>query len=287
MKIAQSSPKISVEVGQPPLRDMEEHQRLSVEILGVRIDLVDYESALGLMKKSISQHSLGKYICACPVHPIMVSQRDQEIRHALNTSWLNVPDGMPVVWAARLLGASISNNVRGTDLMLRCCEMAARHNYSVFLYGGKQVTLEKLETNLQKRFPGLRIAGAYSPPFRPLTSDEETKIVEMLNLASPDFLFVGLGAPKQEKWMADHCHKIKVPVTLGVGAAFDFLSEEKKQAPAWMQARGLEWLFRLLSEPTRLWVRYGIYNPLFVFSFLGQLVRTKLRLKMDEEIDNK
>lgn len=253
----------------------------ALRILEVRIDMVDYDSTLSQIKDNIKHHSFGNYICACNVHVIMVSRNDKELKNALDNSLLTVPDGLPVVWAARNLGASIKATVRGTNLMLRSCEMAERLGYSVFLYGGKPQTLKELREALLKHYPCLRITGVYSPPFRSLTLDEEKKIVEMINLSSPDILFVGLGAPKQEKWMADHCHRIKVPITIGVGAAFDFLSGEKKQAPAWMQARGLEWLFRLKTEPTRLWGRYMVYNPLFTFLFLGQLIKARLLGKQE------
>lgn len=256
--------------------DQQSWQRSSTKVLGVRIDLVDYDTTVTLMKGCISQNLLGRYICACPVHPIMLSQRDQELKEALNSAWFTVPDGMPVVWAARCLGASIRNSVRGTNLMLRACKMAESNGHSIFLYGGKPQTLQKLKRNLLKNFPNLQISGIYSPPFRTLSLEEEANIVEMINLASPNFLFVCLGAPKQEKWMLNNCGKIKVPVTMGVGAAFDFLAGEKKQAPQWMRVIGLEWLFRLLSEPKRLWFRYIIYNPLFVLLFLFQLIGVEL-----------
>lgn len=252
-----------------------------VKVLGVRIDTVDYESTLTLIQERISEHSTGNYICACNVHVIMVSQKDDELKNALHNSFLTVADGTPVVWAAKKLGASIKFTVRGTNLMLQSCAMAERFEYSVFLYGGKPQTLKKLVDNIGRQFPRLRIAGSYSPPFRLLTLEEKARIVEEINLAKPDILFVGLGAPKQEKWMSEHCKSIRVPLTIGVGAAFDFLSGEKEQAPAWMQARGLEWLFRLKNEPTRLLGRYMVYNPLFIFLFLGQLVRARLHIEQE------
>jgi N-acetylglucosaminyldiphosphoundecaprenol N-acetyl-beta-D-mannosaminyltransferase len=254
-------------------------ERPSVRILGIRINLTDYDTTLALTRQCISQHSFGHYICACPVHPIMVSQKDRELKTALNNSLLTVPDGLPVVWAARVLGAAIKDRVYGPNLMLRCCEMAEQLGYSVYLYGGKEQTLGKLRADLLKRYPRIRIAGTYSPPFRSLSPEEETKAVEMVNLVSPDILFVGLGAPKQEKWMARNCGKIGAHVTIGVGAAFDFLSGEKRQAPPWMQDRGLEWAFRLYHEPRRLWKRYVVYNPMFVSMFLAQLMRQKLQLR--------
>jgi len=246
-----------------------------VRVLGVRIDMVDYEKTISLIADCISSHSVGNYICVSPVHPIMVAQKDEELRQALSDSRLTVADGRPVVWAARLLGASIKNTVRGTNLMVRTCEMAERKDYSIFLYGSKQETLGKLRENLLKRFPLLRVVGTYSPPFRNLTHDEKTDIINMINSANPDILFVGLGAPKQEKWMANFCPYINVPVTLGVGAAFDFLSGERKQAPVWMQVRGLEWLFRLVNEPDRLWARYFVYNSLYIFLITKQLLKER------------
>ncbi len=243
----------------------------SIRILGVRIDLVDYTLTTDIMRECISNRTMGNYICVTPVHPIMVSRSDQDLREALENSKLSVPDGMPVVWAARLLGGKIQDRVYGPNLMLRACAMAECEGYSVFLYGGKPETLIKLKNELADRFPNLRIAGSYSPPFRKLLPKEEEEIIQAINSASPDLLFIGLGAPKQEKWMARHCPKMNVPVTIGVGAAFDFLSGEKKQAPAWMQSRGLEWIFRLINEPKRLLVRYLVYNPLFILFFLKQL----------------
>jgi N-acetylglucosaminyldiphosphoundecaprenol N-acetyl-beta-D-mannosaminyltransferase len=244
----------------------------SIRILDVRIDLVDYSSAVTLVKHCISKRSMGNYICVAPVHPIMESQGDMELKEALENSILAVPDGMPVVWAIRLLGGSIRDRVYGPNLMLRTCEMAQREGYSIFLYGSKAETLEKLRKSLIGQFTDLKIAGSYSPPFRNLLPDEEAQITDEINLASPDILFVGLGVPRQEKWMLHFCPRIQVPVSLGVGAAFDFISREKKQAPPWMQKRGLEWLFRLAMEPSRLWARYLIHNPLFIYYFVRQLI---------------
>lgn len=247
-------------------------RKTSIQILGVRINLVDYESVLSFIKKCIRTRSLGHYICVCPVHPIMVSRSDHELKSALDKSLLAVPDGMPVVWAARLLGASIKERVYGPDLMLKTCKMAEEAGYSIFLYGGEPATLDKLIGKLLHQFPRLQIAGAYSPPFRKLLPGEKTAMIGMIKSTSPDILFVGLGVPKQEKWMADACPSIRVPVSIGVGAAFDFLSGEKKQAPGWMQYRGLEWLFRLANEPRRLWARYLVYNNLFIILFMKQFL---------------
>jgi N-acetylglucosaminyldiphosphoundecaprenol N-acetyl-beta-D-mannosaminyltransferase len=246
---------------------------LSLKILDVKIDLVDYTTALSLIKEGISKQLSGRYICASPVHPIIVSQKDKKVKDALNNSWLTVPDGKPVVWAARLLGGIIKKRVYGPELMLRSCKMAEHFGFSVFLYGGTPLSLKNLELNLKKLFPRLQIAGTHSPPFRKLSNKEEIMVNEMLNECHPDILFVGLGAPKQEKWMAKHCPKLNVPVTMGVGAAFDFIAGEKKQAPLWMQNAGFEWLFRLVNEPRRLWKRYLWGNAIFCFLFSINLIR--------------
>ena len=245
---------------------------MSLSILDVKIDLLDYSKVIALIKESITQQILGRYICASPVHPIVVSQKDKKLKDALNNSWLTLPDGMPVVWAARILGGAIKDRVYGPELMLRSCKMAEQCGFSIFLYGGTSWALDKFEFNLKKQFPLLKIAGAYSPPFRTLSVEEETDVNKMLKSCHPDMLFVGLGAPKQEKWMAKHCPQLDIPVTIGVGAAFDFISGEKRQAPYWLQNAGLEWLFRLASEPQRLWKRYLLGNIIFCFLLFKNLI---------------
>ena len=246
-------------------------------IMGIKINLVDYDKTVNLINEIILLRINSKYICACPVHPIMVAQRDKILRDAINSSWLSVPDGKPVVWAIKLLGYSLKNNVRGTELMLRTCKMSQMNDFSIFLLGGRPSTLQNLKHTLLNRFKGLRISGCYSPPFRKLSNYEENKIIEMINTTLPDVLFVGLGAPKQEKWMFKNCKKLYVPVTIGVGAAFDFIAGDKKQAPRWMQSAGLEWLFRLGNEPGRLFFRYFIYNLLFIFLIALNFLKPKHR----------
>ena len=255
----------------------------TLKILDVKVDLVDYSKAVSLIKEGISKQFSGRYICASPVHPIIVSRKDISLKDALNNSWLTVPDGMPVVWAAKLLGGTIKNRVYGPELMLRSCKMAEHYGFSIFLYGSTLQALNKLEVNLKKRFPRLQITGTYSPPFRDLSAKEGKKVNEMLNSCQPDILFVGLGAPKQEKWMANHCPKLNVPVTMGVGAAFDFISGEKKQAPVWMQNAGLEWLYRLVSEPRRLWKRYLWGNIIFCFLLSINFIRAN-KIKDNETV---
>jgi N-acetylglucosaminyldiphosphoundecaprenol N-acetyl-beta-D-mannosaminyltransferase len=178
------------------------------------------------------------------------------------------------VWLLRLKGHNIRQRVYGPDLMLLLCEEAAKRGWRCFLYGGATGVPEQLMEVLEKRFPGLQIVGTYSPPFRPLTAEEDEAVCAMINAAKPDIVWVGLGSPKQDIWMYEHREKLDVSVMHGVGAAFDFLTGRVKQAPRWMMNAGLEWLFRLLQEPRRLWKRYTLTNLKFVFYLLAHVLRS-------------
>ena len=233
-----------------------------IDILGVGISAVNMNDALRQIEHWIrtgEQH----YVCVCPNHSIMESQKDHELRNTLNEAGMAMPDGMSVVWACKFLGHKELEQVRGTDLMLQVCSMAAEKGYSNFLYGATESVLEKLVENLKKRFPELKVMGTYAPPFRPLTEQESKYVIQMINAANPDILWVGLGGIKQERWMAHHFNYLKAPVMVGVGAAFDFLSGSKPEPPRWVQKAGLEWLFRLVREPRRLWKR-NLYHPAFI-----------------------
>ncbi len=205
------------------------------------------------------------------VHSVMTAAFDPALRAVLNAADIATPDGMPLAWALRSLGIRRQPRVYGPDLMLALCEQAARLGHRIFLYGGRGEVLQILSRNLTARFPGLQIADAYAPPFRPLTIEEDHAIVRRIRDSEADIVFVGIGAPKQEQWM--HSHKETLPgvVMLGVGAAFDFHAGRVKQAPPWMQRSGLEWSFRLMMEPGRLWKRYML-NPLFLIMWLLQLI---------------
>jgi N-acetylglucosaminyldiphosphoundecaprenol N-acetyl-beta-D-mannosaminyltransferase len=184
---------------------------------------------------------------------------------------LTVPDGQPLVWAMNALGHDLSSRVYGPELMARYCERAALTGSRMFLYGGRnQGALVQLALNLRTRYPGLNIVGGYAPPFRPLTGEEETFVLDEINRSQADVVWVGIGVPKQEKWMAAMRPRLRAPVLVGVGAAFDFHAGLVPQAPSWMQSMGLEWAYRLLQEPGRLWRRYLRYNPRFVAGFLRQ-----------------
>ena len=201
----------------------------------------------------------------------MEAREDAELRAAVAGAAFTVPDGQPLVWALRALGYDISTRVYGPELMARACERAAASGQRQYLYGGRDDgALLRLTRALRKRFPELQIAGGFSPPFRALTESELDAVAARINDAQPDVVWVGIGVPKQEKWMAAMRARLDAPVLVGVGAAFDFHAGLIPQAPAWMQRRGLEWAFRLVQEPRRLWRRYARHNPRFVAAFARQ-----------------
>jgi N-acetylglucosaminyldiphosphoundecaprenol N-acetyl-beta-D-mannosaminyltransferase len=245
----------------------------TVDVLGVPLALTDYERTMDWMDATIQQRGKG-YICVAATHTVVATQDDPELRAAVCNASLVVPDGQPVVWAMNALGHNLTNRVYGPDLMAKFCERSALTGARMFLYGGRnQGALVQLALNLRRRFDGLQIVGGYSPPFRTLSDEEIDAVVAEINHAKPDVVWVGIGVPKQEKWMAALRDRIDAPVLVGVGAAFDFHAGLVPQAPAWMQSAGLEWLFRLSKEPRRLWKRYLTYNPRFVFGFARQYAR--------------
>jgi N-acetylglucosaminyldiphosphoundecaprenol N-acetyl-beta-D-mannosaminyltransferase len=247
------------------------------ELLGAPIAVTDYEQALDEMERMIGNSDPG-YVCAVPVHSLMVSRHDPGMRAALLGATMNVPDGRPLVWALNLLGERLDDRVYGPELMDRFCGRAARRGHRVWLYGGATPeALDELVRALERRHPGLQVAGGWSPPHRPLTEAEERDVARRIDADRADVVWVGLGVPKQELWMARMRPRLTAPVLVGVGAAFDFLSGRKRQAPRWMQARGLEWLFRLSQEPLRLLPRYLRYNPAFVVAFGRQYLRERRR----------
>ena len=238
-------------------------------ILETPVDPLDYASAvksivdwIGAMERPC------RFVVQTNVNSIVTVQESSLYSSTLQNASLSVPDGMPLVWLLRLRGVSIKSRVYGPDLMLMLCEEASKKGWRCFLYGGKPGVLERLKRRLESLSPGLQIVGAYSPPFRTLTETEDREICEMINAANPDILWVALGTPKQDIWMYEHREKLNVSVMHGVGAAFDFLSGEIRQAPRWMMHSGFEWLYRLMIEPRRLWKRYTINNALFLYYLL-------------------
>ena len=245
------------------------------KILGVPIALTDYEGAMDVMDQMVDRRTRG-WVCAAAVHSVMVAQEDPLMRAALTDAVITVPDGMPIVWAANMLGEHLPNRVYGPELMRRYCHRSAERGHRVWLYGGRdQGALVQLALNLRTRHPGIRIVGGYSPPFRPLSAEEDEEIVRQVNDAEPDVLWVGIGVPKQEKWMVRVRERLEVPMMCAVGAAFDFHAGRVSQAPRWMQERGLEWTYRIAQEPRRLLPRYLYTNPHFMLAFAREYMRAR------------
>ncbi len=246
-----------------------------VAVLGVPLGLTDYERTLDWIDAKVAAGSRG-YVCVCNVHTVMASAEDPELRSALLGSSLNVPDGQPLVWALTALGHPLDDRVYGPELMARACARSTDSGQRLYLYGGRnQGALVQLALNLRQRYPGVKIVGGYSPPHRPLTDEERTAVVREINQSRADVVWVGIGVPKQEKWMAQMRAKLDAPILIGVGAAFDFHAQLVPQAPSWMQEHGLEWVYRLAHEPRRLWRRYLRYNPRFVGAFARQLATAR------------
>ncbi len=232
-------------------------------VLGVRVHAVQIPDVIRLMERWIDERVGAQFIAVTNAHVVTEAQRDPSFKDILNSASLAVPDGMPLVWLGRRRGYPLKRRVYGPELMETFCRETGP-KYRHFFYGGAPGVPERLADALAKKY-NVQVVGTFSPPFRPLTPEEDAEVVELINRAEPDVLWVGLGAPKQERWMYEHRDKLRVPVMVGVGAAFDFLAGVKPRAPRWMQEHGLEWLFRLLTEPRRLWRRYLIYGPKFVF----------------------
>jgi N-acetylglucosaminyldiphosphoundecaprenol N-acetyl-beta-D-mannosaminyltransferase len=240
-----------------------------VNVLGVGVSALDLGQAVAIIEGWIERGER-HYACVTGVHGVMESQRDEALRAIHNAAGLVTPDGMPLVWLCRLRHPGRVDRVYGPDLLLSYCARSAATGCRHFFYGGAPGVPEALAARLGARFPGLVIAGVYSPPFRQLALSEDEEIVRRINEAAPDIVWVGLSTPKQERWMHEHLGRLNAPALIGIGAAFDFVSGRKRQAPRWMQRSGLEWTFRLASEPRRLWRRYLLNNPLFVWKVMLQ-----------------
>ena len=244
-----------------------------VEILGVRVSALDMEAAVSRIAHWIANDS-SEYVCVTGVHGVMESQADPDVLTIHNEAGMVTPDGMPLVWCARFAGASGVQRVYGPDLMLNVCAESTQRGWRHYFYGAAPGVADKLAANLVARFPGLQVVGTMSPPYRDLTAEEADLIVHSINESGADIVWVGLSTPKQERWMSLMRSRLDAPVLVGVGAAFDIHAGNLRQAPGWMQRSGLEWLFRLIMEPRRLWRRYLKANPAFVASIL--LRRPKL-----------
>ena len=242
-------------------------QRLN--ILGVPVSAVNMAQAVATIESWIEKRQT-QYVCVTGVHGVMESQRDEKLLRTHAGAGLVTPDGMPLLWLGRLRGFKEMDRVYGPDLMLRLCGRSLTGGYRHYLYGGGEGVPERLSARLAERFPGIHIAGTYSPPFRPLSPEEDDAVVRRINAARPDIVWIGLGTPKQERWMEAHRDRLEAAVLIGVGAAFDFHAGSKRQAPHWMQRSGLEWLFRVANEPRRLWRRYLVNNTWFLTLVLAE-----------------
>lgn len=247
--------------------------RLNEQVLGVPIDVISWDSALAQLSAWAGGHE-SRYVCICNVHSVVTASQDAAFGQAVSGADMATPDGAPVAWVMRRLGYVGQQRINGPDLMWRYCEQAQLRDESIFFYGSTEETLSALRMKLLAAFPNLKIAGAISPPFRMLTQQEDAAIVEQVNASGAGVVWVSLGCPKQELWMAAHRGRINA-VMIGVGAAFDYHAGTIKRAPKWMQNGGLEWLHRLASEPRRLWKRYLVTNTLFVIGAVRQLVGRK------------
>jgi N-acetylglucosaminyldiphosphoundecaprenol N-acetyl-beta-D-mannosaminyltransferase len=250
-------------------------ESFSYRVLGVRVDAVQIPEVCGRVEEWIEHRDSCRYVAVTGMHGIMEAQHDPAFKSILNSADLVVPDGMPLVWLGRLRGRHLARRVYGPDLMLEVCHQTARRSCSHFLVGGAPGVADRLATALKHRFPGLLISGTCSPPFEPLTQVQEEDLVETINRAAPDIVWVGFTTPKQEQWMYRNRGRLKAAVVLGVGAAFDIHSGTRSQAPRWMRENGWEWLFRLLQEPKRLWRRYLIYGPQFFFCVVLELLKLR------------
>lgn len=251
----------------------------TVNVLGVRISVIDQNRAREILFDAVRRGQRG-YVTVAGVHGVMEAQHDKEFRTILNNSLLTTPDGMPMVWMGKLQGEHDIARVYGPDLMLNLCEHSRSENFSHFFYGGAPGVAEDLATKLRERFLGLSIGGTFTPPFRPLGPEELSELQQRVRFSRPDFFWVGLSTPKQERFMAAHLALLpEVKIMLGVGAAFDLLTGRVRQAPSWMQRSGLEWFYRWTQEPRRLTRRYLVNNPRFAVRAAAQLAKGVLRKK--------
>jgi N-acetylglucosaminyldiphosphoundecaprenol N-acetyl-beta-D-mannosaminyltransferase len=241
-----------------------------VNVLGVGLSVLNLKTALTAVVEAVQQRRKG-YICITGVHGVIEAQDDEEFRRILNGAFLCTPDGMPMVWLGRWHGHQEMRRVYGPDFMLEVCAWSEGSGCRHFFYGGATGVAELLRERLTARFPALRVVGCYTPPFRPLTVAEIAELQNQVREARPDIMWVGLSTPKQERFMAEYLAQLDVTLMVGVGAAFDFHAGRVRQAPRWVQRSGLEWFYRMCSEPRRLAGRYLRNNPRFVWKILGQL----------------
>ena len=253
----------------------------SHDILGMRVDGVSFRSATKQIMEwaRTAEHN---YVCVANVHMCMETRESADFQNVVNGAGLVVADGKPLVWLYRLLTGDPIVQIRGADLLISLCRAAGESHVPIGLYGGTADSLKDFQRFLHREFPDIKIACAICPPFRPLRKEEDSAYVEQIKSSGTRILFVGIGCPKQEYWMATHRDRLHC-VQVGIGAAFDFFSGRKRQAPRWMQWAGLEWAFRLMSDPRRLWKRYLKHNPRFLFFVACQWVKERITIAKSQE----
>jgi N-acetylglucosaminyldiphosphoundecaprenol N-acetyl-beta-D-mannosaminyltransferase len=251
---------------------MQRHEVPRANVLGVGVSAIDMSQALSLIRSWLGNGGKG-YVCVTGVHGVMEAQEDPSFRRILNESLLTTPDGMPTVWIGKSQGFRKMGRVFGPELMYQVCCLSVENGYSHFFYGGRPGVAEQLKERMTKSIPRLRVVGTYTPPFRSLSCQEEVHLRELVAETKPDIFWVGLSTPKQERFMAEYSHKIQTKIMVGVGAAFDLHAGLVKDAPEWMKSAGLQWLHRLAQDPARLWRRYLVNNPKFLWKISLQLTR--------------
>ena len=248
--------------------------RRRANILGVGVDAIDMKGATEIVFDALENSRKG-YVCVTGVHGVIESQTSDDLKQITNESLMTTPDGMPTVWVGRLQGHKNMRRVYGPDLMLEICRESVAKGYRHFFYGGNEGIAEQLAVTLAEMFPGIQIAGTYTPPFRPLTAREEISLAATVRRQKPDIFWVGLSTPKQEKFMAEYIGKLDTKVMLGVGAAFDVHTGKMQDSPEWIKRLGMQWFHRLVQEPRRLGKRYGVIVPLFIYKIFLQFAGAK------------
>ncbi|MGA9566190.1 MAG: WecB/TagA/CpsF family glycosyltransferase [Candidatus Korobacteraceae bacterium] len=253
------------------MREIMPSQLPRANVLGVGVHAIDMAEAVRQSARLLAGSGKG-YVCVTGVHGVMESRSDPELRAILNGAYLCVPDGMPTVWVGRLQGHREMRRVYGPDYMMAMCRQSLQHGYRHFFYGGAPGVADLLETQMLRRMPWLRTVGTYTPPFGPLSTEQEKELIELVARAKPDIFWVGLSTPKQERFMAHYLDRLDVKLMAGVGAAFDLHAGLRKDAPNWVKVCGLQWMHRLTQEPRRLGPRYLKHNPQFLWSISRQLM---------------
>ncbi len=247
-----------------------------IYMAGVPFPVIDYDRAIDIFKQWIDERKLSQQVCIVNVHTLVSAMREPSFREIMQQAGMNTMDGQPLKWYANAVcQAGLHERVCGPELMLRCLEKGVERDWQHYFLGGRSEVLENLKSRVKQRFSGVKIAGSYSPPFRPATDDEEVEMVAHINTSNADFLWVGLGAPRQEQWIHRNLHRLTVPVCVGVGAAFDFHAGSVRRAPLWMQSAGLEWLYRVFADP-RLIRRYLDTNPAFLWMFIRDFISVRI-----------